>query len=276
MKAYLLMTSLCFGLFACGGDSESPAPQDTTQAVDESSVDEGPVVVENCDDVVGKVYRFDSITVIEPSDDEGVVSSLINSLWATDIETDYLNLVFPVQAYDSETGNLTFQGGGAIATDSNGVKAGEDAYDATTATYSLSPDLTFDFSTQLDECAFKTIESTQIVLLSGKVTVVDSEECSDVPGIFIQDLYLEANLETNGESLSGGHITGVLSEHVADCLEARGLIGGPDSAINFGKFMKTVGKVELNLDLDNDGTMDAWSFVADFTAASIDNYVPAN
>jgi len=276
MKFYLLLPSLVILLFACGGDDETSSPKDATQASDTTSVDEGPAPVENCDDVLGKVYRFDSITVIEPSDDEGAISGLINALWATDIDTDYLNLIFPVKNYDANTGELLFLGGGGVATDGNGVKAGEELYDPTTATYSLYPDLTFTFSTILNECTFETIETTEIVLLSGKVTVVESDECADVPGIYVQDLDLVASFGSNGDQLNSGHITGVLSEHVADCLEARGLIGGPDSAINFGKFMKTVGKIELNLDLDDDGVMDAWTFVADFTAATIDNYVPVN
>ena len=277
MRSILTLTLLVFVFAACSSESTEPEPNqpDTVVNLDEGLTDDIPVVVENCDDVDGKVYRMNTLNVIKPSDDEGVMSGLINALWSNDIETDFLNLIFAVDTYDSETGALVFSGGGAVATDGKGVKSGEEGFDSSTVTYALAPELTFLFHTQVDGCTLASTETSKIVLLSAKVSVVESEDCADVPGIAIDQIEMLGGLDSNGSGMSNGVLNGVLREHVADCLEAKGLFGAPDNAVNFGWFVMVAGGVLPDHDHDGDGENDSWIFESGFTAVPIDNFVPA-
>ena len=278
MKNTISMTIALLMLGCSSGGTDTPpvtdngSTQDLIQVTDEGTEPDVPVVVENCDDVDSKVYRIDTLNVLKPSDSEGVMSGLINALWTNDIETEYLNLIFAVDSYDTETGALVFKGGGAVATDANGVKAGDEGFDSSTSTYSLAPELTYDFFIEVSDCALSSTEPSQIVLLSAKVSVVDSEECADIPGIAIDQIEMTGQMLSNGAGMSQGVLNGVLREEVADCLEAKGLIGAPDNAVNFGWFMKNAGGVAPDHDLDGDGVNDSWIFEAGFSAVAIDNF----
>ncbi|MBR56735.1 MAG: hypothetical protein CMH54_01620 [Myxococcales bacterium] len=271
----------CFLALACTS-TEPTVPTDTTTTQDisnDSSVDDvatedsqaPPSCKEDAlpSDFIDLSFRFTTFEVSEPTDDDGVIKDLLNALWVADIENDLLNLVFVLGSHDDEAKTITFLGGGAFARDADGNLSSEEAYTGEGSEYYFEDGNASEFPMQMDGCQLESTDESYVLIHSANVSVTDSEECADVEGIRVEQILMEATINADVTSLTNGKLTGVLSTHVADCLEASGLMG---PSINFGKFLE-IAQVTPNLDLDNDGENDAWRFVASFVGTRATNVV---
>lgn len=267
----------CSVILACAsgenGESTDTAPP---QDISDTSTSEDSQAPPTCSpdtlpsDFADLSFRFTTFEVSEPTDEDGVIKNLLNALWVADIENDLLNLVFVLGSHDDEAMTLSFLGGGAFARDSDGNQSSDAAYTGEGTEYYFAEGNASEFPMQMDGCQLTSTEESYVLIHSANVSVTDSEECSDVEGIRVGQILLDATINTDLSSLAAGTLTGVLPTHVADCLEATGLMG---PSINFGKFLE-IAQVAPNLDLDDDGENDAWRFVASFIGTQITNVVP--
>ncbi len=185
-------------------------------------------------DLTGFGYRFDSLALDAPL--TGFLATSINGYFRDSIAADELHILLRVQADDREAGTLLFDLGPGAPSDAG-------------YTFSAAPS---PLPTALTATGFRSTEPSNLDFPN--VLLVP-------PALPIVDLRLSAKVAPQGAALLNGRLEGALREE-----DAAGIaLGGTD----FRTFLQGA-QVPLDLDLDGDGTPDAWRFSGSYSAAQAD------
>ncbi len=179
-------------------------------------------------DLADRGYRVDSLVLTGPM--TGMIADQLNNYFSEQIEADGLNILFLVKEDDREAGTLVFRLGAGTAED------GE---------YTFVEDAG-DLACQLDGDLFQSNEPSTLVI---------PNDALDPPTLPINELDVIGRFDLEGSAISEGQLAGALTQADADAIKILGL---PLSSF--------LADSEPDLDLDEDGTADAWLFEFDFTA----------
>ena len=183
------------------------------------------------DDLTGRLYRFGSLVLTAPI--TGPLADPLNGYFADEIEADNLHVLLSVTEHAGTT--LTFDVGPGESGD-DGYRLGdapsELLCEATGATWTTTTPARLDFPNAL----------------------------LDPPSLPIQELELGGRFDPTGETVSGGTLVGALTEEDAASITLMGT--------DFATFLTGL-SLPPDLDLDGDGTEDAWRFVGTWDAARV-------
>lgn len=220
---------------ALPGDPLKPVEQPATCEVECNCTGGSPSDVLTPSDVVvvdleGRTYRVSELTLVGPF--EGFIAEALNNYFLEQIEVDGLNVLFQVMSDDRESGALIFQlGAGEVAGDAyRFVDAGEELKCV------LQGDL------------FQSVEPSKLVL---------PNDVLDPPTLPVNELAVSGLVSEDGTVLTEGSLVGALTMEDGQAIK---IMTEP-----LAEFM-TNAEIEPDLDLDDDGTMDAWAFEFTFSA----------
>ena len=192
-------------------------------------VDDGTL---NVDDLAGLGWRFD--TLVETAPITGMFGDQLNKYFTDNIATDVFNVLMLAKADDRGAGTLTFQvGAGTREGDAYALNAGAGA-----------------LATTLSGARFTTATPMSLSFPNALLTP---------PSLPLHDVEISGLFAPDGTTIAEGRLVGALTE--ADATATK-IASAP-----LANTLKAL-KVDMNLDLDDDGTNDAWRFVFTFTAAS--------
>jgi hypothetical protein len=183
--------------------------------------------------LTGRGYRIARLELLGPF--EGLVADTLNNYFTEQIEADGLNVLFKVLSDDRETGALAFQlGAGQVAG----------------AGYQF-----IDEGAELD-CVLSgdLFQSSQPSLL------VLPNDALAPPTLPINELSVSARVSEDGSAFSAGTLAGALTQEDGEAIKILGL--------PLANFLAD-SEIPPDLDLDDDGTMDAWLFEFSFEAAEV-------
>lgn len=184
-------------------------------------------------DLTGRGWRFDTLVETAPIT-TGIIRDQLNTYFVDNIASDVFNVLMLATADDRASGTLSFTVGA-------GTK-GAGGYDLNAGAGTLA--------CTLSGARFTTATPMKLTfpnaMLSPEVLPLQQVELT---GLFSPD----------ATSVTEGVLTGALSADDAAATK----IGGAA----LGTLLKNL-KYDMNLDLDDDGTNDAWRFVFTFTAAA--------
>jgi len=178
----------------------------------------------------GRSYRITELTLVGPF--EGLVADTLNNYFVEQIELDGLNVLFQVKSDDRESGQLIFQlGAGETAGDGyKFVDAGEELRCV------LQGDL------------FQSSKPSRLVL---------PNDALDPPTLPVNELDVSGIVSEDGTALTEGSLVGALTMEDGEAIKILSL--------PLATFLADA-EIEPDLDLDEDGTMDGWSFEFTFSA----------
>jgi hypothetical protein len=206
---------------------EQPAANCTEAAPSDVQVQPSDVVVAT---LAGRSYRISELTLVGPF--EGLIADTLNNYFVEQIELNGLNVLLQVTSDDRESGELVFQLGAGDATEGGYafVDAGEELKCV------LQGDL------------FQSSEPSKLVLPNDSL---------DPPTLPVKELDVSGLVSVDGSALTQGSLVGALI--MADG-EAIKILGVPLATFLVDS------EIPPDLDLDEDGTMDGWSFEFTFSA----------
>jgi hypothetical protein len=182
-------------------------------------------------DLTGFGWRFDSL--VETAPITGLIGDQLNKYFVDNIASDAFNVLMLATADDRDAGTLTFHmGAGAKGDDGYGLNAGAGTLACT-----------------LDGARFATATPMALSFPNSMLAP---------PELPLNDVRVSGLFSADGTSITEGQLTGALTE--ADATATK--IAGAQLAATLKGL-----KLDKNLDLDGDGTNDAWRFVFTFTAA---------
>ncbi len=207
-------------------------------------------------DITGYGYKLDTLLVTAPL--SGDNAAMLNEFFSESIRDNTMNILMQVIEIGTEDGDgesnkgreakaeadsdLKSANSMLLQTGSGEYKADENRY-ATKGETSLIP-------CQLDGLTFTTTTPSDLPFnLSGLSTPLLVEQL-DINGTFASD----------GRQISTGSLVGILSVETAETVD----MGGMSL-----KILLQLVNAAPDLDLDQDGTMDAWHFEGDYSAARV-------
>ncbi|MFH1529296.1 MAG: hypothetical protein ABIK09_01035 [Pseudomonadota bacterium] len=233
MKTTILGLILALSLFGCdSGGGSSGGGVDTTGGGEDT-----PVPAASCADLVDLTGRSFAITKLNATYPTGN----LDPVWAKDISTYELVLVFNVVEHDRDGGTLTLTMTSALAE--------MDGETPVAYTYALVP---AQFQTALEDdpngCKFVIAADNKIELDIITPTVSKPFHIEGITGSGV--------IGDDGTTISDGFLQGGIRETEAEdlCLEVVGL-----GTVNFHWFMN-MAHLCADYDLDGDGTNDAYFF----------------
>ncbi len=183
-------------------------------------------------DLTGLGWRF--TTLVETAPITGLIGTQLNKYFVDNIATDVFNVLLLATADDRDAGTLAFSvGAGAKGDDGYGLNAGAGTLPCT-----------------LSGARFATATPT---------TLEFPNDMLSPPTLPLTDVRLSGLLAPDASAISEGVLTGALTEADANATKIAGAA--------LAATLKGL-KIEKDLDLDDDGTNDAWRFVFTFTAAA--------
>lgn len=230
------------GQGALPGDPLKPWPQAvvcecvggggcTTTDTATGEVDNGTLEVA---DLTGMGWRFDSL--VETTPITGAFGDILNNYFRDNIANDSFNVLLLALADDRDAGTLELRVGA-------GVK-GDDGYGMSEGAGTLACSLT--------GARFATTTPIQFDFPNAVLTP---------PVLPLQQVEVSGFLSPDAATLTEGRLVGALSEADAKLTKIA------NSMVMADLLTKTV-KAPMDVDLDGDGTKDAWRFVFTFTAAA--------
>ncbi len=198
------------------------------------TVQPSDVVVASLED---RAYRISELTLVGPF--EGLVADTLNNYFVEQIELDGLNVLLQVTSDDRASGALVFQlGAGEVSGDGYAfVDAGEELICV------LQGDL------------FQSTEPSKLVL---------PNDALDPPTLPVNELDVSGVVSEDGTALTQGSLVGALTMEDGEAIKILSL--------PLATFLADA-EIEPDMDLDDDGTMDAWAF--EFTFSAIEASVQA-
>lgn len=182
----------------------------------------------------GLAFRFDSLSFTAPL--SGMFGDELNNLLSSEIDEGELNILVFVEDHQVETGALSLHvGAGEAVNDEFGFLG--------------DPGI---LAARLLGQVFVTEEPTSLVI---------PNEMLEPPELPIMDLRLLGIIEADATAIVEGVLIGVLTEEGAEEIK----IAGQTLAAMLENL-----DIPKDLDLDHDGTADAWRFLGDFTATQIE------
>lgn len=190
-------------------------------------------------DPTGTTFLVDLLDINTP--DSPAVTSAINPLFATDMKSGELVIVFRVTAYDAVTGEATVQAG-------TGTSCGSYGFDGTPSELTIN----------IQGCDFTTTSTAPLELAPSTVSKPIIVSSLDVAGSFAAD---QSRILT-------ATLTGTLKES-----DATGLLVdlGDLGEIDMADFLNAL-SIPLDADTDGDGTGDAWTLGGNLAAKAITNF----
>jgi len=185
-------------------------------------------------DLAGRLYRFTSLVLTAPI--TGALADPLNGYFEQEIDGDTLHVLMHVTGDDRASGDLTFDvgpGGGVAGTYALGDTPSELACGLEGATFATRQPARLDFPNEL----------------------------LDPPTLPIQELRLGGRFDAPGESIGDGSLEGALTRADAEAITLMGT--------GFAAFLEGL-QLPPDLDLDGDGTLDAWRFEGTFDAAVVE------
>ena len=183
------------------------------------------------DDLSGFAYRFDSLTLTAPLD--GFMADQINQYFAEEIEAGALNILFVVRTDDRDARQLVADIGPGDASGAGHAFSG----DSSELVCNLAGD------------GFTTAESAVLIFPNGLL---------DPPELPLREMKLSGTFPSGATTLVDGLLDAALTTEDAAGMTVAGL--------DFTAMLEGLG-ILPDLDLDSDGTNDAWRFQGSFTAA---------
>ena len=181
------------------------------------------------DDMTGKAYRFDSIELGEPLVAAGV-ADMVNSMFLEDkVDSEELNVLLVVRTDDRDTGQLVMD-----------IGAGEVSGDG----YAFFDGSASETIGQICGTEIQTVERADLILPLDPL---------DPPELPLRNLAISGVV--TGSGITDGEMVGVLLKSDADA-----------TTVLSQSFSEFLADVPLDVDTDDDGTMDAWTFEGTFTA----------
>ncbi len=180
--------------------------------------------------LAGRAFRISELILVGPF--EGLVADTLNNYFVEQIAIDGLNVLFQVQSDDRESGALIFQlGAGEVAGD--GYKFIDEGAPLNCV---LQGDL------------FQSSEPSKLVLPNAAL---------DPPTLPVNELDVAGVVSEDGTALTQGSLVGALTMEDGEAIKILSL--------PLATFLADA-EIEPDLDLDQDGTMDAWAFEFTFLA----------
>jgi len=263
----IFFVAFSFVFWGCGDDTTSSGTDTNTAADSGSSADVvapdqtavsglaclpagvtisgTETIVEDCSldsSPVGKSYLVDSLLVTEPAND--ALLSQLNTLWASDIESGKLILIFHIVERDNDTGTSTILVGSG--------KMENDIYtwEGEPATVSLS----------VSQCNYETSEPANLTLAPASVNKPIVMTDVDVCGQFSAD----------ATRLPFSFLAGSIREADASGVEVSINPDAPDFTVDLAELLGSF--VDLDTDTDGDGSADAWALKGTLTGQEITNF----
>lgn len=184
-------------------------------------------------DLTGNGYRFETLALTAPL--TGEMAGMINDYFATEIAAENLNILLHVTTDDPASGDLVFAVGAGSKSD-QGYSFGSDPGELTCA---------------LSGTKLETKSGTDLDFPNGLL---------DPPMLPITDLRIMGTFDAEGYALSGT-LEGTLTGPDAEAVKLLGT-DFKTMLINFN--------APPDLDTNDDGEADAWTFLFDFDAAQAD------
>jgi hypothetical protein len=267
MFRMLLITGLSFLTIACGDDAVEPETdaagvQDTGTNSDTVSTDQTSIggltclpagttilgtenIVSECTQdtsPVGQTYLIETMEVTEPAND--ALLSQLNTLWASDIETGKLIILFHIVDRDDEAGTST------ILVGSGKVEGDVYSFESTPSTVSLS----------VSNCNYATAAPADLTLAPQSLNKPVHMTAVDVCGQFAAD----------ATGIPFSFLAGSIREEDATGIEVSINPDEPDFTVDLAELLGSF--VDLDMDTDGDGTMDAWALKGTLTGKAIANF----
>ena len=203
----------------------------TTADAAAGEVDNGTLDV---DDLSGLGWRFDSMVVTSP--DLAAFAGLLNGYFADNIANGSFNVLLLALADDREAGTLQLRvGAGTKAHDAYGMSSGAGTLDCslTGGRFTTSEPIAFDFP----------------------------NDVLTPPVLPLQQVTVSGLLAPDASSITEGRLVGALSEADAKATKIANTMVMAD-------LLSNQVKAPMDVDLDGDGSEDAWLFVFTFRAAA--------
>ncbi len=182
-------------------------------------------------DLSGRLYRFRSLVLTAPI--TGPLAEPLNGYFAQEIEADNLHVLMLATGHAGEA--LTFDVGPGESTD--------DGY--------VLREGPSELACELSGATFRTVRPARLDFDNALL---------DPPSLPIRELELGGRFDPAGEVISEGTLTGALAREDAADITLMGT--------DFATFLDGL-DVAPDLDLDGDGTEDAWRFVGTWDAAVV-------
>lgn len=226
---------------ACDSDTSTPAGGQDAGATKDTSGgnDTAAAACDATPDLTGKVFLVDSIVIEEP-DDQMLLDSL-NPLFATDIASGALVMLFHVTAWDPATGVAQVDVGNGV------LDAGDYVWDGVANQLELN----------VDKCGFTMTTESALQLKPATVN----------KPIIVSGLLVDGTFAADGSALPDAHIVGAIKQSDASGLMVQiGTLPPVDLKDLFEGF-----GLPLNADTDKDGTPDGWKLTGTITGTAVTN-----
>lgn len=253
LSLVLPLALVAFASLAPGCDSSSTSttgadtgPADTgtdtagadTASADTTTTDTGPAC-ELTVNLAGRTFFVDTLVLEEPKDD--ALLQAMNPMWARDIESGALILLFDAKVHDEAAGTASMN-----------IGSGKD--DAGTYKWLNPPN---PLNVAMHGCGFTTTEPAQLDLFPETVN----------KPIVISHLEADGSFAADGSAILKTHIVGgIRRDDATGLMVTLGSLG----EIELAAFFDALG-LELDLDTDGDGTPDAWKLSGYLTATAVTN-----
>jgi hypothetical protein len=226
---------------ACDGDSSTPAgTQDAGPTKDTGGgTDTAAPPCDATPDLTGKVFLVDSIVIEEP--DDQMLLDALNPLFATDIASGALVMLFHVTAWDPATGVAQVDVGNGV------LDAGNYVWDGTANQLELN----------VDKCAFTMSTESSLQLKPATVN----------KPIIVSGLLVDGRFAADASALPDAHIVGAIKRSDADGLE---VTIGTLPPVELDDLFDSFGLIE-NADTNKDGTPDGWKLTGTITGTAVTN-----
>ncbi len=238
------------GLAGCGNDSGTTVTKDTAAADTIAPTCEPGSAIPASLDLAGSVFRVIELRMEHPDSETGYIKTQLNGLWATDIQSNALNLFFRVQAWKPAEKKLTL----AIGTGQWDAAAAEYFWDATPTNVDL----------ELDNPNVKTPGRYGLGTLSIKPVSVNN-------AIHIINLAIQGQLECDGAGIYGGALQGSITREDAKPILVKFPIAGTVNEIGLVDFLELayVFTDKTTKLPDNAGIAEPCPFTADLKGAAV-------
>jgi hypothetical protein len=227
---------------ALPGEPLNPIKQDiicgTGPAVDATVTDTGAGTL-TVDSLVPNGYRFGTLTLGQPlpNDPPLSIQDNVNKTVSEGIAAETINILLRVDGDDRVTKKLDMK-----------VGAGS----------GKSPSYAFDGTPNLLPCS---LDGARFTTDTPSVLTVRVELIDDPHLLPLKHLKLSGKFSPDGTAIAEGVLEGALTEADGKTVTVLG--------IGFADFL-TQSSIPMDLDLDGNGTMDAWKFVGAYTATKTD------
>ncbi len=186
------------------------------------------------EDLSGYAFRFNTLTLSKPI--TGTVGDDLNKFFAESIEKGELNVLMQVADHDKEGETILFNiGAGSIVSEEE---------------YSFTEDPS-ELECEALGGKFTTVTPSTLAFPNSLITP---------PKLPISQVRLGGVISADGKSITKGSLVGALTMEDAQSIKM---------GLTFDKLLASM-SIDPNLDLDKDGTMDAWLFEGAFEATAVE------